>query len=70
MGITDWDAWMKEHHIYIPTAEEMEEARRRNLVKVKRIHREMTDMQRQLKALKKKIEDHGMKEEWLARVSR
>lgn len=22
MEITDWDAWMKEHHIYIPTEEE------------------------------------------------
>ena len=26
MGITDWDAWMKEHHIYIPTAEEARRA--------------------------------------------
>lgn len=26
MGITDWDAWMKEHHIYIPTEEEARRA--------------------------------------------
>lgn len=70
MGITDWDAWMKKHNIYIPTVEEMEEVRRRNLVKVNRVHREMADMQKQLKALKKKIEDSGKKDEWLASVSR
>jgi len=37
MGITDWDAWMKERGIYIPTAEEAAEAKRRKLVKVNRI---------------------------------
>jgi len=70
MGITDWDAWMKKHHIYIPTVEEMEEVRRRNLVKVNRVHREMVDRQKLFKAIKKKIEDQGKKDEWLARFSR
>jgi len=70
MGITDWDAWMKKHHIYIPTIGEMEEARRRNLMKVNRVHREMEDARKQLETLKKKVEAQRKKDEWLATVSR
>ena len=37
MGITDWDKWMKEHHIYIPTEKEIEDAKRRKQTKVSKL---------------------------------
>ena len=31
----DWDKWMKEHGIYIPTAEEAEKAKEEGRIKIK-----------------------------------
>ena len=56
MGITDWDVWMKEHHIYIPTAKEVEEVKRRNLVKVHAMAKALEDNKAALEAYKKKVE--------------
>lgn len=55
MGITDWDTWMKEHHIYIPTAEEVEEANRRNLVKVHAMQKLTETCKNELEAYRKKV---------------
>lgn len=35
MKIVDWDKWMKDHGLYIPSQEEADEARRLGLKKVK-----------------------------------
>lgn len=48
MGITDWDAWMKEHGIYIPTEEEAKRAIELGHKKVKAA----TDRARQINQLR------------------
>ena len=55
MGITDWDAWMKDHHIYIPTVKEVEEANMRNLVKVHAMRKLTEACKNELEAYKKKV---------------
>ena len=55
MRITDWDAWMKEHHIYIPTKEEIEEAKRRNFIKVHLRQKLVETSKSELEAIKKKV---------------
>ena len=57
MGITDWDAWMKEHHIYIPTPKEVEEANMRNLVKVRTIEKMCKTAKINLEAYRKKVKE-------------
>ena len=39
--MVDWNKWMKDHGIYIPTVEEIEKANRQNQVKVKQIKKEL-----------------------------
>ena len=34
MNIIEWNLWMKEHHVYIPTNEEIEEAKKTGCAKV------------------------------------
>lgn len=55
MGITDWDKWMKEHRIYIPTAEEIEKAMEQNRVKVDRIRRDLKNAEESLEAYREKV---------------
>lgn len=64
MGITDWDAWMKERHIYIPTAEEARLAIELGQKKVKatsdrarQINRLREEASRQFEAYKKLVAD-------------
>lgn len=54
MGIADWDAWMKEHNIYIPTVEEIQKVQEQNLVKVNRIHREHEMANKRLEKLRER----------------
>lgn len=35
MSITDWNAWMQKHGIYIPTEKEAREAKEQGRIKVK-----------------------------------
>ena len=35
MNIIEWNLWMKEHHVYIPTNEEIEEAKKTGSAKVR-----------------------------------
>lgn len=55
MGITDWDKWMKEHGIYIPTAEEIEKAKEQNRAKVDRIRRDLKNAEESLEAYREKV---------------
>lgn len=55
MGITDWDKWMKEHRIYIPTVEEIKKATEENRVKVKRIETECKKANESLEAYREKV---------------
>jgi len=52
MGITDWDAWMKKRHIYIPTEEEAKRAIELGQKKAK-----ATEASRQFEAHKKLAAD-------------
>lgn len=51
----DWNKWMKDHGIYIPTAEEIEKANRENQVKVKQIKKELKNSRESLEAYREKV---------------
>lgn len=55
MGITDWNKWMTDHGIYIPTAEEIELARKENLVKVRRLEKDFADMKAAFEDYREKV---------------
>ena len=55
--ITDWDKWMNEHHIYIPTQEEIERANQRNEKKVHAIRKNVEACGEQLKAYREKVKE-------------
>ena len=56
MVITDWNTWMKDHHIYIPTPEEIEDANKRNSVKIRKLRKGMKSIQNALDEYRKKAE--------------
>ena len=51
----DWNEWMKEHRVYIPTAEEIAEANRKNQVKVTRLRKELKSASDYFEMYKKKL---------------
>ena len=56
MGITDWNAWMKEHHIYIPTNEEIEKAMKENQRKVHAMEKMYESLGSQLQKYKETVD--------------
>lgn len=51
----DWNKWMDDRGIYIPTAEEIEKAIKENRVKAKRIETELKNANEALEAYREKV---------------
>ena len=55
MGTIDWTQWMNEHHIYIPTQEEIEKAKQKNEKKVHALRKDIEACGEYLKAYREKV---------------